>query len=103
MRFDVPAPGLAAYLALAGISLPGYVAGRFGGRSGDSIDDGAGEGVGFDNRESLFVAVMTDGEHLVYLPARHGQSLLVSVQEGEALLQGLYRAAPAGAAQVGMN
>lgn len=85
-----------------GISLPGYIAGRFGGRSGDRIDDGAGEGVGFDNREPLFVAV-TDGEHLVYLPARHGQSLLVSVQEGEALLQALYRAAPAGSAQVGMN
>jgi hypothetical protein len=120
MRFDVPVPGLAAYLARVrhgdraalgpdglgprrnGISLPGDVAGRFGGRSGDRIDDGAGGGAGFDSRELLFVAV-TDGKHLVYLPARHGQSLSVSVQEGEALLQALYRSAPAGAAQVGMH
>lgn len=56
-----------------GIRLPGYAAGRFG-AGGDS----------------LFVAV-TDSERLVYLPARHGQSLLVSVEQGNALLQALYR------------
>ncbi|MDY0974079.1 hypothetical protein SOM61_03815 [Massilia sp. CFBP9012] len=85
-----------------GISLAGYAAGRFGGRSGDLIGASAGDSVGFDNRESLFVTV-TEGEHMVYLPARHGQSLLVSVEEGDALLQALYRAAPAGAARVRMN
>lgn len=73
-----------------GIGLPGYAAGRFAGPAGA------------DNRESLFVAV-TDGERLVYLPARHGQSLLVSVEEGDALLQALYRAAPAGGARAGIN
>ncbi len=74
----------------SGIGLPGYAAGRFAGPAGA------------DNRESLFVAV-TDGECMVYLPARHGQSLLVSVGEGEALLQALYRLAPGGRARVGMD
>jgi hypothetical protein len=95
-RADLMPDGLGA--RTNGISLPGYVAGRFGGRSGDSIDDG----VGIDNRESLFVAV-TDGKRMVYLPARHGQSLLVSVEEGDALLQAMYRAAPASAVRVGVN
>ena len=83
-----------------GISLPGYVAGRFGGPGGGRIDDRGGDGIGIDR--SLFVAV-TDGNRLVYLPARHGQSLLLSVGDGEALLQALYRTAPAGAARVGMH
>ena len=85
-----------------GVSLPGYAAGRFGGPGGDRLDDRAGDGAGIDNRESLFVAV-TDGKRMVYLPARHGQSLLVSVEEGDALLQALYRAAPARAARMSMN
>lgn len=60
-----------------GIGLPGYVAGRFGG----------------GNRESLFVA-QTDARRMVYLPARRGQSLLISVEKGDELLKALYRAAP---------
>lgn len=57
-----------------GISLPGYAAGRFTG----------------SDRKALFVAV-TDREHMVYLPARSGQSLLVSIEQGQDLLEHLYR------------
>lgn len=67
-----------------GIRLPGYAAGRFGGAEGAR-----------DRSAGLFVAV-TDSERLVYLPARHGQSLLVSVERGDALLQTLYRRAAQG-------
>lgn len=68
-----------------GIGLPGYLAGRFGG----------------GNRESLFVAA-TDQRRMVYLPARRGQSLLVSVEQGDALLNALYEAAPAVNARLGI-
>lgn len=66
-----------------GIGLPGYTAGRFGG----------------GNRESLFVAA-TDTRRMVYLPARQGQSLLISVERGDELLKALYRVAPARQAQL---
>jgi hypothetical protein len=52
-----------------GISLPGYAAGRFTS----------------EDRQPLFVAV-TDRERVVYLPARDGRSLLVSVEQAERLL-----------------
>lgn len=60
-----------------GIRLPGYAAGRFS----------------HGERGPLFVTV-TDSERVVYLPARRGQSLLVSVEQGDELLQMLYDAAP---------
>lgn len=66
-----------------GIQLPGYVAGRFA----------------HGERGALFVA-LTDSERVVYLPARHGQSLMVSVAEAEQLLQTLYDRAPARTAQL---
>ena len=52
-----------------GISLPGYAAGRFTS----------------EDQRPLFVA-MTDRERVVYLPAREGQSLLVSVEQADQLL-----------------
>lgn len=67
-----------------GIGLPGYMAGRFGG----------------GNRESLFVAA-TDTRRMVYLPARKGQSLLISVEQGDELLKALYRAASTAQVQPG--
>ena len=70
-----------------GIRLPGYAAGRFS--NGDA--QGAAE--------SLFVT-MTDSERVVYLPATRGQSLLVSVEQGDELLQMLYDAAPAAGLQL---
>ena len=60
-----------------GIRLPGYTAGRFS----------------HGERGALFVTV-TDSERVVFLPARRGQSLLVSVEQGDELLQILYDAAP---------
>ncbi|MFC0251254.1 hypothetical protein [Massilia consociata] len=58
-----------------GVGLPGYLAGRFTG----------------EDRSKLFV-VMTDRERVVYLPAKGGQSLLVSVKQGEQLLEALRNA-----------
>ena len=55
-----------------GIHMPGYTAGRF---------KGAGDGVVF--------AVLTDRSQVVYLPARVGPSLLVSVEQPEAFLAAL--------------
>ena len=52
-----------------GISLPGYAAGRFTS----------------EDQQPLFVA-LTDRERVVYLPARQGQSLLVSVEQADQLL-----------------
>ncbi|MBQ5946493.1 PH domain-containing protein [Massilia sp. ST3] len=61
-----------------GISLPGYAAGRF-----TSAD-----------QRPLFVAV-TDRERVVYLPAKQGQSLLVSVEQADQLLALLHGRAAA--------
>jgi hypothetical protein len=61
-----------------GIRLPGYAAGRF------TADD----------RQPLFVA-MTDSDKMVYLPAAKGQSLLVSVDQAERLLELLHGRATA--------
>lgn len=63
-----------------GISLPGYSAGRFMS----------------EDRQPLFVAI-TDPDRVVYLPAKQGQSLLVSVEEGERLLALLHGRAAQGA------
>lgn len=52
-----------------GISLPGYTAGRFTS----------------EDRQPLFVT-MTDRERVVFLPARQGQSLLVSVEQADQLM-----------------
>ena len=52
--------------------MPGYTAGRF---------KGAGDGLVF--------AVMTDRSRVVYLPAKVGPSLLVSVEQPEAFLAAL--------------
>ncbi|WP_020655494.1 hypothetical protein [Massilia niastensis] len=59
-----------------GIQLPGYAAGRF------TAED----------RQPLFVA-LTSTDKVVYLPARKGQSLLVSVDDAEHLLETLHRRA----------
>lgn len=74
----------------SGIRLPGYAAGRFSG------------GMRQGGPESLFVTV-TDSERVVYLPASHGQSLLVSVEQGDELLQMLYDARSAGADVAGVS
>jgi len=55
-----------------GIHMPGYAAGRF-----------AGTGNG------LVFAVLTDRSQVVYLPAKVGPSLLVSVEQPEAFLAAL--------------
>lgn len=52
-----------------GISLPGYAAGRFTS----------------EDQQPLFVA-LTDRERVLYLPAKSGQALLVSVEEADKLL-----------------
>ncbi|MEW6021146.1 MAG: hypothetical protein AB1807_03285 [Pseudomonadota bacterium] len=62
-----------------GIGMPGYSAGRF---------KGAGDGLVF--------AVLTDRSQVVYLPAKVGPSLLVSVEQPEQFL-----AAVRGAAAIG--
>lgn len=54
-----------------GISLPGYAAGRFTGKGG-----------------AVF-ALLTDRSRVVYLPARKGPSLLISVEEPERFLAAL--------------
>jgi len=69
-----------------GIRLPGYAAGRFS----------------HDERGALFVTV-TDSERVVFLPASRGQSLLVSVEQGDELLQMLYDAAPGRTPGAGMQ
>jgi hypothetical protein len=58
-----------------GISLPGYAAGRFTGQGG-----------------AVFV-LLTDRSRVVYLPARNGSSLLISVEHPEHFLEEL-RSAP---------
>lgn len=68
-----------------GIRLPGYAAGRFS----------------HGERGALFVTV-TDSARVVFLPARRGQSLLVSVEQGDELLQMLYDAAPGKPPAAGM-
>jgi hypothetical protein len=59
-----------------GISLPGYAAGRFTGQGGQVF------------------ALLTDRGRVVYLPARTGPSLLISVEQPERFLAAL-RATPA--------
>jgi hypothetical protein len=54
-----------------GISLPGYAAGRFAGQSG-----------------AVF-ALLTDRSRVVYLPAKNGPSLLISVERPEEFLAAL--------------
>lgn len=61
-----------------GISLPGYAAGRFARQGGGAV-----------------FALLTDRGRVVYLPARIGPSLLISVEEPERLLAAL-RAPTAG-------
>jgi len=51
-----------------GISLPGYAAGRFAGQGG------------------VVFALLTDRSRVVYLPARTGPSLLISVEHPEGFL-----------------
>lgn len=69
-----------------GISLPGYSAGRFTS----------------EDKQPLFVA-LTDRDKVVYLPARHGQSLLVSVDDGARLLGLLHDQAGARAVELSKN
>jgi hypothetical protein len=54
-----------------GISLPGYAAGRFAGQGG-----------------AVF-ALLTDRSRVVYLPAKNGPSLLISVEQPEEFLAAL--------------
>ena len=61
-----------------GISLPGYAAGRFARQGGGAV-----------------FALLTDRDRVVYLPARTGTSLLISVGQPERLLAAL-RAQKAG-------
>jgi hypothetical protein len=60
-----------------GISLPGYAAGRFARQGGGAV-----------------FALLTDRDRVVYLPARNGTSLLISVEQPERFLAAL-RATPA--------
>ena len=57
-----------------GIRLPGYVAGRFARQGGGAM-----------------FALLTDRSRVVYLPARSGPSLLISVEEPERFLATLRR------------
>jgi len=61
-----------------GIHMPGYTAGRF---------KGAGDGLVF--------AVLTDRSRVVYLPAKVGPALLVSVEQPERFLAALRASRPA--------
>ncbi|QNA88031.1 hypothetical protein G4G28_05210 [Massilia sp. Dwa41.01b] len=66
-----------------GIGLPGYAAGRFMGPG-----------------KSTIFALLTDRSSVVFLPAKSGPSLLISVEQPQAFLAALRGTHPASAAAV---